>query len=50
MGNWRMVFGAVIVFNVVATLGGAAPTTLGGVAVSTVGAVGTGVGHWAAWT
>ncbi len=31
----------VIVFEVVATLGGAATATLGGVAVSTLGAVGT---------
>ena len=36
--------GAVIVFEVVATLGGAATTTLRGVAVSTLGAVGTGDG------
>ncbi len=36
-----MVPGAVIVFEVVATLGGAANATLGGVAVSTLGAVGT---------
>ncbi len=34
----------VIVFEVVATLGGAATATLGGVAVSTLGAVGTGNG------
>ncbi len=33
--------GAVIMFEVVATLGGAATATLGGVAVSTLGAVGT---------
>jgi hypothetical protein len=39
-----MVFGAMIVFDVVATLGGAATTTLGGVAFSTLGAVGTGGG------
>jgi hypothetical protein len=39
-----MVLGAVIVFEVVATLGGAATTTLRGVAVSTLGAVGTGDG------
>ncbi len=50
MGNRRMVFGAMIVFNVVATLGGVATTTLGGVAFSTHGAVGTGVGHRAART
>ncbi len=37
-------FGAVIVFEVVATLGGAATATLRGVAVSTLGAVGTGDG------
>jgi hypothetical protein len=36
------VLGAVIVFEVVATLGGAATATLGGVAVSTLGTVGTG--------
>ncbi len=34
----------VIVFKVVATLGGAATATLGGVAVSTLGVVGTRVG------
>ncbi len=34
----------VIVFKVVATLGGAATPTLGCVAVSTLGVVGTGVG------
>jgi hypothetical protein len=34
----------VIMFKVVATLGGAATATLGGVAVSTLGAVGTGDG------
>ncbi len=44
MGNRWMVFGTVIVFDVVATLRGAATTTLGGVAVSTCGAVGMGVG------
>jgi hypothetical protein len=36
MGNQQMVFGAMIVFNVVAPLRGAATTTLGGVAVSTL--------------
>ncbi len=36
--------GAVIMFEVVATLGDAATATLGGVAVSTLGAVGTGAG------
>ena len=35
---------AVIVFKVVATLGGAATATLRGVTVSTIGAVGTGDG------
>ena len=50
MGNRRMVFGDVIVFDVVATLGGTATTAFGGVAVSTLVAVGTGVGHWAART
>jgi hypothetical protein len=39
-----MVLGAVIVFEVMTTLGGAATATLGGVAVSTLGAVGTGDG------
>jgi hypothetical protein len=39
-----MVLGAVIVFEVVATLGGAATATLGGVAVSTLRAVDTGDG------
>ncbi len=41
--------GAVIMFEVVATLRGAATTTLGGVAVSTFGAVGTrdGATGWA---
>ncbi len=39
-----MVHGDVIMFKVMATLGGAATATLGGVAVSTLGAVGTGVG------
>jgi hypothetical protein len=50
MGNRQMVFGAMIVFNMVATLGGVATTTLGGVAFSMHGAVGTGVGHQAART
>jgi hypothetical protein len=36
-----MVLGDVIMFKVVASLGGAATATLGGVAVSTLGAVGT---------
>jgi hypothetical protein len=44
MGNWWMVFRDVIMFNVVATLGGTATTALGGVAVSTLGAVGMGGG------
>jgi hypothetical protein len=39
-----MVRGDVIMFEVVATLGGAATATLGGVAVSTLGVVGTGDG------
>ena len=39
-----MVHGDVIMFKVMATLGGAATATLGGVAVSTLGAVGTGDG------
>jgi hypothetical protein len=38
------VLGDVIVFKMVATLGGAATAILGGVAVSTLGAVGTGDG------
>ena len=37
----RTVLGAVMVFNVVATLGGATIVTLGGVAVPTLGAVST---------
>jgi hypothetical protein len=44
MGNRLMVFRAVIMFNVVATLGGTATTTLGDVAVSALRAVGTGGG------
>ncbi len=39
-----MVLGDVIMFEVVATLGGAATATLRGVTVSTIGAVGTGDG------
>ncbi len=39
--------GDVIVFKVVATLGGAATATFLGVVVSTLGAVGTGDGHQA---
>ncbi len=41
IGIWRTVLGAVMVFNVVATLGGATIATLGGVAVPTLGAVST---------
>jgi hypothetical protein len=37
-----MVFGAVMVLDVVATLGGAAPATLRGVAGTTLGDVGLG--------
>ncbi len=44
MGNCRMVFGAVMVLDVVATLGGAATATLGGVAGTTLGDVGSGGG------
>jgi hypothetical protein len=44
MGNCRMVFGAVMVLDIVATLGGAAITTLGGVASTTLGDVGSGGG------
>ncbi len=44
IGSWRMVFGAMMVLNVVATLGGAATGTLGGVAGTTLGDVGPGVG------
>ena len=39
-----MVFGAVMVLDVVATLGGAATGTLGGVAGTTLGDVGSGGG------
>jgi hypothetical protein len=39
IGIWRTVLGAVMVFNVVATLGGATIATLRGVAVPTLGAV-----------
>ncbi len=44
MGNCRMVFGAVMVLDVVATLRGAAIVTLGGVADTTLGDVGLGGG------
>jgi hypothetical protein len=44
MGNCWMVFGAVMVLEVVATLGGAAIATLGGVAGTTLGDVGSGGG------
>ncbi len=44
IGGWRMVFGAVMVLDVVATLRGAATGTLGGVAGTTLGDVGLGGG------
>ncbi len=44
MGNCRMVFGAVMVLHIVATLRGAATATLGGVAGTTLGDVGSGGG------
>ncbi len=44
MGNCWMVFGAVMVLDVVATLGGAATATLGGVAGTTLRDVGSGGG------
>jgi hypothetical protein len=44
MGNCWMVFGAVMVLDIVATLGGAAPATLGGVAGTTLRDVGLGGG------
>jgi hypothetical protein len=40
IGNQRIVRSIVMVFDIVATLGGAATTTLGGGAVSTLGDVG----------
>jgi hypothetical protein len=40
MGNCWMVFGAVMVLDIVATLGGVAIATLGGVAGTTLGYVG----------
>jgi hypothetical protein len=44
MGNCRIMFGAVMVLDVVATLEGAVPATLGGVAGTTLGDVGLGGG------
>jgi hypothetical protein len=44
MGNCWMVFGAVMVFDVVANFRGAAIATLGGVAGTTLGDVGSGGG------
>jgi hypothetical protein len=44
IGIQRTVLGAVMVFNVVAALGGATITTLEGVAVPTLGAASTGDG------
>jgi hypothetical protein len=44
MGNCQMVFGAMMVLDVVATLGGAAPATLGGAAGTTLGHIGSGGG------
>jgi hypothetical protein len=46
MGNCWVVFGAVMVLDVVATLGGAAIATLGGVAGTTLGDIGLGGGAW----
>ena len=48
MGNCRMVFGAIMMLDVVATLGGAATATLGGVAGTTLGDVGS-VGGALGW-
>jgi hypothetical protein len=45
-----MVFGAVMMLDVVATLRGAATATLGGVAGTILGDVRLGVGHWAGQT
>ncbi len=42
MGDCRMVFGAVMVLDAVATLGRAAPATLGGMAGITLGDVRSG--------
>jgi hypothetical protein len=44
MGNYQMMFGAVMVLDVMATLKGVAPATLGGVAGTTLGDVGLGWG------
>jgi hypothetical protein len=44
MGNCQMVFGAVMVLDVVATFGGAATATLRGVAGTTLENVGSGGG------
>jgi hypothetical protein len=44
MGNCRMMFGAVMGLDIMATLGGAAIATLGGVAGTTLGDVGLGGG------
>ncbi len=44
MGNCQMEFGAVMMLDVVVTLGGAATATLGGVAVTTLEDVGSGGG------
>ena len=41
IGIWQTVLGAVMVFDVVATLRGVSIATLGGVAVPTLGAVST---------
>jgi hypothetical protein len=45
MGDCWMVFDAVMMLDVVATLGGAAPATLEGVASTTLGDVGSGGGE-----
>ncbi len=48
IGNQRIVHGIVMVFNVVATLGGVAIATLGGGSDSTIGDVGRG-GEKSSW-
>jgi hypothetical protein len=48
MGKCQVVFGAVMVLDIMATLGGAATATLGGVAGITLGDVGS-VGGALGW-
>jgi hypothetical protein len=50
IGYFQLVFGAVMMLDVVATLRGATTATLVGVAGTTLGDVGLGVGHWAGQT